>query len=102
MDMTREALQYVVGLNKPEIINIDGASYTDKELVRVQNELRAAPLKMVTLTSLVDYIKAKVDAMADKLLVHVVNPTTVYLISCLDSDREREKLVNVSAELSLI
>lgn len=34
MDMTREALQYVVGLNKPEIINIDGASYTDKELVR--------------------------------------------------------------------
>ena len=40
MDMTREALQYVVGLNKPEIINIDGASYTDKELVRVQNELR--------------------------------------------------------------
>lgn len=99
MDMTREALQYVVGLNKPEIISIDGKRYTDKELVRVLNELRAAPLKMVTLTSLVDYIKAKVDAMADKLLVHVINPTTVYLISCLDSDREREKLVNVSAEL---
>lgn len=49
MDMTREALQYVVGLNKPEIINIDGASYTDKELVRVQNELRAAPLKWLRL-----------------------------------------------------
>jgi len=41
MDMTKDALQYVVGLRKAEVIEIGGESYTDREVHRVNRELRA-------------------------------------------------------------
>ena len=97
MDMTREALQYVVGLKEAKILGINGDTYTDKEVYRVDNELRAAAIEMNTLTSLVDYAKAFTGEMSKQMLVQVVSPTEVKLISCLDADRKREFLVSVKA-----
>lgn len=97
MDMTREALQYVVGLSEANILTINGDTYTDKQVHRIDNNLRAAAIEMNTLSSLVDYAKAFADEMSDQMLVQVVSPTEVKLISCLDADRKRECLVNVSA-----
>lgn len=97
MDMTREALQYVVGLSEANILEINGDTYTDKQVHRIDNNLRAAAIEMNTLSSLVDYAKAFADEMSDQMLVQVVSPTEVKLISCLDADRKRECLVNVSA-----
>lgn len=97
MDMTREALQYVVGLSEAKLLNINGDTYTDKQIYRVDNELRAAAIEMNTLTSLVDYAKAFTNEMSEQMLVQVVSPTEVKLISCLDLDRKRECLVNVEA-----
>ena len=97
MDMTREALQYVVGLSEANILTISGDTYTDKQVHRIDNNLRAAAIEMNTLSSLVDYAKAFADEMSDQMLVQVVSPTEVKLISCLDADRKRECLVNVSA-----
>jgi hypothetical protein len=97
MDMTRDALQYVVGLKEAKLLEINGDTYTDKEIYRVDNNLRAAAIEMNTLTSLVDYAKAFTDEMSDQMLVQVVSPTEVKLISCLDTDRRRECLVSVKA-----
>ncbi|HBC99832.1 MAG TPA: hypothetical protein DC053_11515 [Lachnoclostridium sp.] len=97
MDMTREALQYVVGLSEANILEINGDTYTDKQVHRIDNNLRAAAIELNTLTSLVDYAKAFADEMSDQMLVQVVSPTEVKLISCLDMDRKRECLVNVEA-----
>lgn len=97
MDMTREALQYVVGLSEANILEINGDTYTDKQVHRIDNNLRAAAIEMNTLSSLVDYAKAFSDEMSDQMLVQVVSPTEVKLISCLDMDRKRECLVNVEA-----
>lgn len=99
MDMTREALQYVVGLKKAEVIEINGENYTDREVHRVDRELRAAPIEMGTLTSLVDYLKAGIDDMAPRMLVQVVSPVSVRVVSRLDGDRKREELVRVSASV---
>lgn len=99
MDMTREALQYVVGLKKAEVIEINGENYTDREVYRVDQELREEPVKMGTLTGLVDYLKAGIDDMAPRMLVQVVSPTSVRLVSMLDSDRKREVLVQVNASV---
>lgn len=66
MDMTRDALQYVVGLKTAEVLDINGERYVDKDVYRVENELRASAIQMNTLTSLVDYLKAGVDTMAEK------------------------------------
>ena len=97
MDMTRDALQYVVGLKTAEVLDINGGKYVDKNVHRVDKELRASAIQMNTLTSLVDYLKAGVDSMADKMLVQVVSPMKVRVLSMLDANRKREELVDVEA-----
>ena len=97
MDMTRDALQYVVGLKTAEVLDINGGKYVDKNVQRVDKEIRASAIQMNTLTSLVDYLKAGVDSMADKMLVQVVSPMKVVVLSMLDADRKREELVDVKA-----
>lgn len=97
MDMTRDALQYVVGLKTAEVLDINGGKYVDKDVHRVDKELRASAIQMNTLTSLVDYLKTGVDSMADKMLVQVVSPMKVRVLSMLDADRKREELVDVEA-----
>lgn len=99
MDMTRDALQYIAGLKKAEVIEINGENYTDKEVHRVDRVLRAASIKMGTLTGLLDYLKADIDPMPDKMIVQVVSPTTVSVFSQLDMDRKREELVRVEADV---
>lgn len=97
--MIKSALQYIVGLRKPEIVEIGGEQYSDKELRRICYNPKAQRIEMTTLTSLVEYIKADIDRMAKKMIVHVVSPTRVILLSQLDGDREREYLLDVRAQV---
>lgn len=57
----------------------------------------AAPIEMNTLTSLVDYIKAHIDTMAEKMIIQVVSPEEVRLFSQLNEKRCRETIVKVEA-----
>lgn len=95
----KEAIEYVVGLRKPEVQKIDGIVYSDKELEPVIHNPKARAIQMNTLTSLVDYIKAQVDEMDEKMIVHVQSPTKVALYSALDSERIRESMVEVMARV---
>ena len=97
--MIKEALEYVVGLKEPTIKEIGGSTYSDKPLNRVSYTPYAKAIEMCTLTSFVDYIKANIDKMSDKMIIHVVSPTSVKLYSQLDNDRNREYLVEVNAQL---
>lgn len=97
--MIKEALQYIVGLKEPVISVIGGNTYSDKPLERISYTPYACSIEMSTLTSLVDYIKANIDTMSDKMIIHVVSPTKVQLFSSLDDDRNREYLVDVNAQL---
>lgn len=95
----KEAIEYVVSLRKPEIQEIDGIAYSDKELSPVIHNPKARAVQMNTLTSLVDYIKAQVDEMDEKMIVHVQSPTKVSLYSALDGERIRENMVEVVARV---
>ena len=95
----KEAIEYVVGLRKPEVQEIDGVTYSDKELEPVIHNPKARAVQMNTLTSLVDYIKAQVDEMDEKMIVHVQSPTKVSLYSALDGERIRENMVEVVARV---
>lgn len=97
--MIKEALEYIVGLKTPVITEIDGNTYSDKPLNRISYVPYAKTIEMKTLTSLVEYIKANIDSMSEKMIVHVISPTEVHLYSSLDADRKREYLVEVNAEL---
>ena len=99
MSGLKDALEYVVRLRKPEIMEINGEEYSDKQLHRICHNPKADRIKMTTLTSLVEYIKANIDIMSEKMIVHVVNPKRVILFSQLDDDREREYLVDVEAQV---
>ena len=97
--MIQKALEYIVGLRKPEVLDINGETYSDKELKRICHNPKADYIEMRTLTSLVEYIKAKIDTMDDRMIVHVVSPTEVKLYSMLDLDRKREFMVEVKAQV---
>lgn len=105
--MIKEALEYIVALNKPRQEEINGEVFVSKrdDLYRVDTNLRAEALEMSTLTSLVDYIKSDLDKLSEyqgKMIVHVVSPTKVRLLSFLDSDSKRENLIEVNANLPKI
>lgn len=98
--MIKEALQYIIGLQKePYIKDINGSTYTDTDLKRINHNPKAETLGMSTLTSLVDYIRGNIDTMAPKMIIEASSPTRVELYSQLDSDRTREYLVEVNANI---
>lgn len=97
--MIKKALEYLVELAKPEIITVDGRTYTDKQLERVVYDPMATAIQMNTLSSLVAYIKSGVDKMKGKMIIHVVSPTRVELFSQLDNERRRECVAVVNASV---
>lgn len=96
--MIKEALEYLVGLSSPELVEADNTVWSDRELSRVKWNPKAQPIKMSTLTSFIDYIKSGTDAMGN-MIVHVVSPLEVRLFSALDEDRLRETLVVVEGHV---
>lgn len=96
--MIKEALQYVVGLSNPNLQEINGDTYSDKELYRAAPYIpKAKRLYLHTLTGLIGYIKSETDLMARKMIIEVSSPTKVYLYGKLDDERGREFLVEVEA-----
>lgn len=102
----KEALQYVVGLGnaaeKTEVVEICGKTYAKGDLRRYDKKPKAEPVKASTLSALVDYIGTCYPEMKqhERMIVHIVSPTKVRLISCLDAERERETLFETNAEVS--
>ena len=97
--MLKEAIQYIVNLSAPTVKEIDGETYSDKQLHRVKHNPKADPIKLSTLTSLVDYLKSGVDRPTGRLFIHVQSPTRVSVFSELDGDRRREMLAEVNAQI---
>ncbi len=97
--MIKNALEYIIGLNEPEILHIGSETYSDKQLHRISHNPKAAAIEMTTLSSLIDYIKSNVDTMADKMIVHIQSPTMIQFYSKLDKDRKREYVVEVNAQV---
>jgi len=98
--MIKDALKYIVGLGEAKVQEVNGDMYSDKELYRIDPyHPKASAFTVSTLTSLVDYIKAGIDSMSDKMIIVVKSPTEVVLMSMLDENRDREVLVKVDANI---
>lgn len=67
----------------PAIVEINGRTYSDRELVEARIP-EPATLRVSTLTSLCDYLKANVDGLEIGMLIcHVNSPDRVSLLSAL-------------------
>lgn len=95
----KEAIEHLLELGKPNVQDINGITYSDKDLEPIIYNPKARAIQMNTLTSLVDYIKAQVDEMDERMIVHVQSPTKVSLYSALDGERIRENMVEVVARV---
>jgi len=97
--MIAKAIDKILQISAPALLEINGRSYTSKDVMRVNEELRAEPIACKTLTGVLDYItKNKDAAMNREYFLHVVNAKRVELVSNLDKDRKRETLVVAQAE----
>ena len=97
--MIKKALEYIVGMSSPDVREIKGETYSDKPLNRISYVPRASSIEMVTLSSLVEYIKSGVDIFPEKMIIHVISPTHVSMYSALDAERKREEVVEVKANV---
>ncbi len=97
--MIKKALEYIVGMSEPQVLEINGETYSDKRLERIRHNPKAKAIELTTLTSLVEYIRAGIDTMDDKMIIHVSSPECVRLYSMLDLDRVREYMVEVNAQV---
>lgn len=100
----KEALAYAVGLAEPHTVDYAGGRFTDKQLSRIECDVRASAIHMKTLTGLVDYIKMmQADTLRyDQWIVQVKSPVEVSFYSKLNEDRKREALAVAEAELPSI
>lgn len=96
--MIKEALQYIVGMGKNEMVEHEGKNYSTKALHRLDKTPGVAPLELRSLSGLVDYIKSNFDHDL-KLMVHVESPTSVSVFDSLDHDNNRRIYVQANAML---
>lgn len=94
----RSALEFLFGQIETKVIEVDGQSYSTKQIHHVK-EPAPAPLEISTLTGLVDYIKSEVDNMDLPQIVHIVSPTEVRLYSEIKPDMARNCYIKCEAEL---
>lgn len=97
--MIKEAINRILELAKPNIVENENGCFADKNLHRMDADIRASAISTNTLSSLVDYIKGQKEFKSIPYIVQVISPTEVRLISTLDKDRMRETLVEVRAEI---
>lgn len=101
MEGLREALQYITKLKEesmdPKVLEINGATYCNKDLKRYHHFPMARSLGVNTLTAVVDYIKGKPEELWESMILHVTSPVEVRLYSGLIDERAREELVQARA-----
>lgn len=97
----KDAFVYVAKLKEesmePIVKTIDGKTYCNKSLVRYGEEDLADPIRVNTLSALVDYIKGMPEELRDKMILHIASPKEVKLYSGLLEEKHRETLFKCEA-----
>lgn len=96
--MLKDLFQYVVGLGAKELKDVNGQTFSTGALHLVE-EANANTLKINTLSGIVDYVKSNFDQKEeyDTLLIQILSPTVVRLYSRLNSNKNRDLLVEANA-----
>lgn len=99
MEGLKEALKYVVELDKPEILEVNGRMFSSRQLHPVAKDIVASGMKCSTLDAVCQYLNANMDDLQYGVLIHVESPTSVNVYSQLNRDRKRENVISAEAIL---
>lgn len=98
--MLKAAIEKILSLSEPHMLEIGGETYTDKSLERIPHERTAHPLEAHTLTAILDYITTGCDELVEdidrKFVIHVADHAHVNLYHELNGDKARECLLECS------
>ncbi|PFP88697.1 hypothetical protein COK02_18415 [Bacillus cereus] len=97
MSMTKEAMEYVVGLGMAETTEIGTQTFTTQPL-SVVKEPTAREIVLRSLSGLVEYVKSEFD-VNESLMIHVENPTTVSLFTAVNGNFNRSVLIKSEASI---
>ncbi|MEI5994793.1 hypothetical protein [Candidatus Enterococcus mansonii] len=106
MTMTKEAIQYLMeqGIRPDDrLVNFDSGTRwmvinNDGDAREIQPKVYLAdPLEINTLSGFVNYIKANIERINNKLIVQIKNEQTVHLKGIIEEDGSRECLATASA-----
>lgn len=103
--MIAGAIDKILSIAQPTIARstTNHRAYSTQKLYELDEELRAEPIGVSTLSSMVQYImEFKENFKEIPLIIHVKTPTQVVLMTALDGDRKRERLMIAEAETPLI
>lgn len=87
--MLKELAQYIVGLSKPELIEINDKIFCDRNLRRYDYNA-PEPLRFKSIQGLLEYIKSDCDYTLGDSFIHIVDYDTIEFMSPLNDDNERE------------
>lgn len=87
--MFKDLAQYIVGLSKPELVDINGKIFSDRSLKRYDYN-PPLPLKFKSIQGLLEYIEADCDFTIAESFIHIVNYKRIEYLSPLNDDNERE------------
>lgn len=100
----KEAIEKILSLSKHtapiQTVVIDGRTYTSAELTKVSRPLIGS-IEVHNLSGIVEYLQSNFDHQLP-VIIHVISPTKVEVLTGLNGDLNRSKLIEASALLPKI
>lgn len=98
--MLKEFAQYLVSLKDNKIYDIDGEKYSDNSLHRIAPYVpRPEKLCVTGLDSIVKLVKAEMKKVTRPIFIRVDGPTSVTVLTALDSDMKRDVLFKAECDV---
>ena len=87
--MLKDLAQYIVGLSKPELVDIDGMKFSDRSLVRYDYK-EPVPLHFKSITGLIDYLASGLDYCIEDSFILIEDYDLIKFLSPLSDTNDRE------------
>ncbi|MDE6661993.1 MAG: hypothetical protein K2K46_01495 [Lachnospiraceae bacterium] len=105
--MIAKAMEWIKAHTGPNIINIDGAEWSDKQVTKIENIRTLDKVNFYTLSSLIEYLKSEVDvpnSFVKHIFVNVESPNHVLVYSDANEDNHysRTQIAEVNAMLPVV
>lgn len=95
MSLLKDAFNWIKEHGEFQTTEVHGRTVSDRDLHAITAPT-ANPLKVHTLTALVEYVKSEFDT-SDGLLIHIKDPETVTIMNKLNSDMNRSHFIQAHA-----
>jgi len=96
--MLKEFVEKLLELKRETTVRVNDAEYSTVPLTRINIDT-AESLNVSTLKGFVDYLNSEFDVMANKVIVHIESPISVYAATMFNNDLVRNVMIKALAEI---